>query len=83
VNLKVANEDGSVESNVHGTLHYGRDWPNNVHTGKAYALPDGVNPADDFHTYAVEWQEGEIRWYVDGYLYATQRQSEVRYNSKQ
>ncbi|MEQ2354517.1 family 16 glycosylhydrolase [Pseudoalteromonas piscicida] len=83
VNLKVANEDGSVESNVHGTLHYGRDWPNNVHTGKAYAIPDGVNPADDFHTYAVEWQEGEIRWYVDGYLYATQRQSEVRYNSKQ
>ena len=82
VNLKVANEDGSVESNIHGTLHYGRDWPNNVSSGKAYALPDGVNPADDFHTYAIEWQEGEIRWYMDGYLYATQRQSEVRYNSK-
>ncbi|MEJ6476967.1 family 16 glycosylhydrolase [Pseudoalteromonas piscicida] len=83
VNLKVANEDGTIESNIHGTLHYGRDWPNNVHSGKVYALPDGVNPADDFHTYAIEWQEGEIRWYMDGHLYATQRQSEVRYNSKQ
>lgn len=82
VNLKAVAEDGTVEANVHGTLHYGREWPNNEHTGKAYLLPDGMNPADDFHTYAIEWQEGEIRWYVDDYLYATQRQSEVRYNSK-
>src|SRR5690606_25737664 len=42
----------------------------------------GANPADDFHTYAVEWRQGEIRWYVDHYLFATQRQSDVRYNSK-
>ena len=82
VNLKVAAKDGSVESNVHGTLHYGREWPDNESSGKAYSLPDGVNPADDFHTYAIEWQEGEIRWYVDNYLYQTQRQSKVRYNSK-
>jgi beta-glucanase (GH16 family) len=83
VNLKVPNAEGKAEANVHGTLHYGRDWPNNLSSGKAYSLPSGKNPADDFHTYAIEWQEGEIRWYVDGYLYATQRQSEVRYNAKQ
>lgn len=83
VNLKVKNAEGVTEANVHGTLHYGRDFPNNLNSGKAYALPEGKNPADDFHTYAIEWQEGEIRWYVDGYLYATQRQSEVRYNAKQ
>ncbi len=82
VNLKTVAEDGTVEANIHGTLHYGREWPNNSSSGKAYALPEGMNPADDFHTYAIEWQEGEIRWYVDGYLYATQRRSEVRYNSK-
>jgi beta-glucanase (GH16 family) len=22
--------------------------------------------AEDFHAYAVEWEPGEIRWYVDG-----------------
>lgn len=82
VNLKVPNEEGVEEAHVYGTLHYGRDWPDNVHSGQAYLLPDGVNPADGFHTYAIEWQEGEIRWYVDDYLYATQRQSQVRYNSK-
>ena len=30
---------------------------------------------------AIEWQEGEIRWYVDDYLYATQRKSELLYNA--
>lgn len=82
INLKTVNDDGVVENNVHGTLHYGKEWPDNAHSGAAYSLPDGVNPADDFHVYAIEWQEGEIRWYVDNYLYATQRQSAVRYNSK-
>ena len=82
VNLKAKDADGNPESHVYGTLHYGKDWPDNVNSGKAYKLPDGVNPADDFHTYAIEWQEGEIRWYVDDYLYATQRRSEIRTNSK-
>ncbi|PWW36955.1 beta-glucanase (GH16 family) [Idiomarina loihiensis] len=82
VNLKTTDAEGNVESNVHGTLHYGRDWPNNSSSGKAYQLPGDANPADDFHTYAMEWQEGEIRWYVDGYLYQTQRDSQLRYNSK-
>jgi beta-glucanase (GH16 family) len=82
VNLKTVDEEGVVESNTHGTLHYGKAWPDNSHSGQSYNLESGANPADDFHTYAIEWQEGEIRWYVDGYLYATQRQSEVRYNSK-
>ncbi|GAB3021097.1 glycoside hydrolase family 16 protein [Bowmanella dokdonensis] len=82
VNLKAPTAEGQAEASVHGTLHYGKEWPNNASSGKAYQLPDGQNPADDFHTYAIEWQEGEIRWYVDDYLFATQRQSKVRYNSK-
>ncbi|RUO40921.1 glycosyl hydrolase family 16 [Pseudidiomarina aestuarii] len=82
VNLKTEDAEGNVENRVYGTLHYGRDAPNNSSSGKAYALPDGVNPADDFHTYAIEWQEGEFRWYVDDYLYATQMQSQVRFNSR-
>ena len=81
VNLKANDIEGNPEAHVHGTLHYGREWPNNASSGKAYKLPEGINPADDFHEYAIEWQEGEIRWYVDNYLYATQRRSEVRYDS--
>ena len=82
VNLKTVDAEGNVEANVYGTLHYGQAWPANKESGKAYLLPDMANPADDFHKYAIEWQEGEIRWYVDDYLYATQKASEVRYNGK-
>lgn len=81
VNLKATDGDG-VEASVTGTLHYGKDSPNDSQSGKQYDLPNGVNPADGFHTYAIEWQEGEIRWYVDGFLFQTQRASQVRYNSK-
>jgi len=63
------------ETRVYGTLHYGKAWPGNVSSGEAYTLPNASNPADDFHTYALEWEEGEIRWYVDGVHYATQRQT--------
>lgn len=76
VNLKTVNAEGEEHSDIVGTLHYGNDFPNNVFSGREYTPPS--NPADDFHTYAIEWQEGEIRWYMDGYLYATQQESVVR-----
>lgn len=79
VNLKTptdeTNAGGVPETRVYGTLHYGRNWPDNKNSGEPYKLPNAANPADDFHTYAVEWEEGEIRWYVDGVHYQTQRKA--------
>lgn len=75
VNLKTVTGSNAPEARVHGTLHYGRAWPQNVNSGADYTLPNAANPADDFHVYALEWEEGEIRWYVDGVHYATQRSS--------
>ena len=77
VNLKTLSDDpdaveGTLEARVHGTLHYGPKWPDNIYTGKSYTLENQLNPADDFHEYAIEWEEGEIRWYVDGIHYSTQ-----------
>jgi len=39
----------------------------NVHFTKDghYKYKMGFDPSEDFHTYAMEWQEGEINWYVD------------------
>jgi beta-glucanase (GH16 family) len=80
VNLKAqSTETGAVkgeeESRVFGTLHFGKVWPDNEHTGQATHLPGNVNPGDDFHTYSIEWEEGEIRWYIDNVHFATQKQS--------
>jgi beta-glucanase (GH16 family) len=60
------------EIRILGTLHYGLAWPGNVHSGADFALPGGFSPATSFHTYAIEWEEGEIRWYMDDIHYATQ-----------
>jgi len=81
VNLKTVNDQGIEEAGVHGNLWYGSSWPNQSNSGAHTALPDGQNPADGFHTYAIEWEEGEMRWYVDGALYQTQLRSEVNINS--
>lgn len=73
VNLKTVTNNAAPEARVFGTLHYGRAWPGNVSANTSYTLPGSANPADDFHVYAMEWEEGEIRWYVDGVHYETQR----------
>jgi beta-glucanase (GH16 family) len=64
---------GQTPSIVLGTLHHGGAWPNNQHTGAEFKLAQGTF-ADDFHTFAVEWREGEIRWLIDGVAYQTQNQ---------
>ena len=64
---------GTNGSTVYGTLHYGDAWPNNKHSG------DSTSPAtnlwDNYHTYTVEWEDGEVRWYVDDKHYITQTKS--------
>ena len=65
VNLGV---NGSNE--IHGTLHYGGEWPDNTFSGNQYVVPSSAT--DEFHVYAIEWDTGEIRWYVDDVLYAMQ-----------
>ncbi len=64
---------GHEPATVHGTLHYGGAWPNNRSSGSSYSLSVGTF-ADDFHTFALEWESGVIRWFVDGDLYQTQTQ---------
>ena len=62
---------GQNTNEVLGTLHYGDAWPKNASSGDAYKLPSG-NFTDDFHTFAIDWQEGKIEWYIDGKLVQTQ-----------
>ena len=64
---------GHQTNRVLGTLHYGGTYPANTFTSNSYTLPSG-NFHDTFHDFALEWDECGIRWYVDGFLYATQTQ---------
>ncbi|HBN79329.1 MAG TPA: glucan endo-1,3-beta-D-glucosidase [Planctomycetaceae bacterium] len=62
---------GQEPKTVLGTLHYGGQWPKNAYSGDQFELKLG-SFTEEFHTFAIEWEEGEIRWYVDGELYQTQ-----------
>ncbi len=64
---------GQDTKRIYGTLHYGNNYPDNTHTGDNYVLQSSTF-AGDFHVFAIEWEESEIRWYVDGNLYLTQNQ---------
>jgi beta-glucanase (GH16 family) len=69
--IDILEAKGQEPTKVLGTLHFGSSWPANIHISKDYVLPNKGTIAE-FHVYALEWEPGAIRWYVDGHLYSTQ-----------
>ena len=62
---------GSKPNEVFGTLHFGDQFPGNVFKGEEFILSAG-DFSDDFFVFTTEWEEGEIRWYINNVLYQTQ-----------
>lgn len=58
---------GQEPALTHGTIHYGN--PHEQQQGH-YEL-EGETFADAFHVYGLEWEPGEMRFYVDGNIYHT------------
>jgi len=63
----IGKEPGTVHGSMHGPSTAG---PTSDLTAP-FSLPAGQNFSDDFHVYAVEWDPGTVRFYVDTNLYAT------------
>ncbi len=61
---------GSRPNEVFGTLHYGGPAPGNEFAGEQLRLFSGTF-AEDFYVFTIEWEEEEIRWYVNNVLYQT------------
>ena len=61
---------------IFGTIHYGDPYPNNQFQGNNIKLASGNFP-DAFHEFAIEWEPGEIRWFLDGTLYSTKTTADV------
>jgi beta-glucanase (GH16 family) len=62
---------GQETYKVYGTIHYGPAYPNNQHSGGYYTLPNGTF-ANEFHTFALEWDSTSIKWFVNDILYHTE-----------
>lgn len=58
---------GKEPQTIHGTVH-GPGYSGANGISSAYNLRTGAF-ADTFHVFAIEWQPGTIRWYVDSTLY--------------
>lgn len=71
--IDIMEAKGSEPDKVHGTLHFGGAWPKNKSKGQVYRLEKG-DFSQDFHLFAVEWEPGVIRWFVDGVQYQEQRE---------
>jgi beta-glucanase (GH16 family) len=64
---------GTDISTNHGSLH----MPAGYGPSGTFKLPGGASFADAFHTFAIEWEPGTIRFYVDDQLYETRTQASV------
>lgn len=67
---------GKEPSAVHGSLHGPSTAASTSDTTATFTLPAGQTFASDFHIYAVEWEPGAVRFYVDSNLYSTVNASE-------
>jgi beta-glucanase (GH16 family) len=66
---------GKEPGTVHGSLHGPSTTGRTSDATAIFSLPAGQNLADAFHLYAVEWEPGVVRFYLDANLYATFTQS--------
>jgi beta-glucanase (GH16 family) len=67
---------GKTPSRNYGSLH-GPGYSGGNPLGGTYDLPGGAQFKDDFHVFAIEWEENVVRWYVDGNLYETRTPADV------
>ena len=62
---------GEIPTQVLGSIHFGSGFPHRELVTHTHTLANGSTVAD-WHVYAVEWTPGEIKWFVDDLLWATQ-----------
>jgi len=67
---------GREPSINHGSLHAPSSVAPTSDLTSTISLPAGQKYSDDFHVYAVEWEPGTVRFYVDANNYATFTQSQ-------
>lgn len=56
----------NATSTIYGTMHWAVNGQHSQY-GSTISIPT----VSDYHLYAIEWDQNEIRWYVDNTLYQT------------
>lgn len=61
--IDIMEAKGRLKNVIDNTLHYGGGWPNNRHSGISYTMETDT---ENWHVYAIDWQENGMTWYIDG-----------------
>ena len=61
---------GHEPNKVHGTIHFGPQWPNNKYVGTSYSLTGGAFQ-NQFNVFTLIWTENKMEWYINDVLYQT------------
>jgi amino acid transporter/beta-glucanase (GH16 family) len=75
--IDVMENIGREPSAVHGSMH-GPGYSGGASLTGTYTLANGAAFADAFHVFAVDWEPGVVRFYVDGSLYETRTPADLR-----
>jgi len=70
---------GSDPGKVLGTAHYG-PGPGSTFISRNYVL-SGASFSDEFHVFSLEWQQDQLKWYVDNILYSTVNKADIGANT--
>jgi beta-glucanase (GH16 family) len=69
--IDIMENQGQYPRVVHGSLH-GPGYSGGSALTRPFALPTGARSfTDDFHVFAVDWDQNSIAWSVDGNVYQT------------
>jgi len=70
--IDIMENRGDQANKTSGAIHFGNPWPGNQYKDVSQSTAGSIT---SWHTYAVEWETTQIRWYVDGKLIEAYTQS--------
>lgn len=71
--IDIMEHKGSAPNRIGSAYHYATDRGNHTFQSGWHKPEPAVNYPDGFHTYAVEWDPGQIRFFVDGVNHFTMK----------
>ena len=72
---------GDKPHEIVGSIHFGGTQPNNIHRNSGVRHFDADLTAG-FHTYGLEWDANEIKWFLDGQHYHTENINQNMWSHK-
>jgi beta-glucanase (GH16 family) len=70
---------GSEASRAHATVHFG-PGPGSTNISRSYNLT-GATFSDQFHVFSMEWEQDQMKFYVDDNLYSTVTKADLGANN--